>query len=82
MVNGNKSISLVKTVGLFAFGAAIYLFVAPRLLTNPPFVQSGSFNFPGLTPNQVVDESQAMATFADDVVPGLYPQGFRLSAAY
>lgn len=91
--------SVAKSVGLFALGALAYLFIAPRLLSNPPFVTDGSFNFPGLTPAAAAApgipmdvaapppmeeadpgaEVTSFATFADDVVPGVMPQGLRMS---
>ena len=92
MANGMDLNSVAKSVGLFALGSLIYLFIAPRLLSNPPFVTDGSFNFPGLSPEATeaaaplapIGEDPgaavtAMATFADDIVPGVMPQGMRMS---
>ena len=89
MANGMNFNDFAKSVGIFAFGAAVYLFVAPKLFSEPPFVQGGQLFVPGLSPEEQLevgmDEEAALSgavTFADDRIPGVMPHGMRLSSAY
>ena len=88
MANGTNFNDLAKSVGIFAFGAAVYLFVAPKLFSEPPFIQGGQIFVPGLSPEQQVEADMQDAalsgavTFADDRIPGVMPHGMRLGGAY
>lgn len=77
--------SLIRFVGIAAFAALAYVFIAPKLFKTQPFDISG-IGMPSApaTPADVdtgdlEDEYVSSATFTDDVIPGVYDYGVRLA---
>ena len=76
--------SLIKWVGIAAFTALAYVFIAPKLFKTQPFDISGIGMPAPAAPvaedsGDLEDEYVSSATFTDDVIPGVYDYGVRLA---